>query len=288
MNFVRSTVWGLAIVCIALSPVAGYDFPSSISGECVYDEATDRTICTYVVASGTPALSHLIIPFSENCIDKYEVTSAFFRFEAPQAYDDPFCGEIFGIKSDREMDDGQVETFSIAYIGNWMHRVGIDVVYAALKAANNCEVYAVPGVADCDFIPECEFSVNFTVHDFYVRKPGDYAGPVACLTATSNLPINITFESFGDLYPVASFGTGFIPALYQTTPAEQVEPPPTFMTTAEFSLHNITIPDDEAEHSFCIWWKLMVGAEISGCEYSDDAVITIEIENLEEYIDVEP
>ncbi|UCG60794.1 MAG: hypothetical protein JSV52_10730 [Candidatus Zixiibacteriota bacterium] len=287
-SIIRGAGCGFILVSLLVSNVAGIDFPSNISGDCMYDEATDRTICTYVVASGTPALSHLIIPFSENCIDKFEVTSSFFRFENPQAYDDPFCGEIYGIKSDREMGDGQVETFTISYVGNWMHKVGMDVVYAALKAANNCEVYPVPGVADCDFVPQCEFSVNFTVSEFYTRKPGDYAGPIVCLTATSNLPINITFDSFGDLYPQASFGTGFIPALYQTAPVEQVQPPPAFLTPAEFNEQKVIIPDDEEEHSFCIWWKLSLGPEISGCEYSDDAAIVIEIENLEQYIELEP
>ena len=49
---------------------------------------------------------------------------------------DAIC-QIYGIKYDREMADGQVETFYITYFGNLMDKVVI--VDAALKSANACE-----------------------------------------------------------------------------------------------------------------------------------------------------
>jgi hypothetical protein len=256
-----------------------------ITGECYYDYETRQTICTYEVFSGTPALSHMIYPMVPVCDDQYTVTSEFFDFDTPQLYQDNFCGEIYGMKADQELEEGQTATFTITYDG--LFPTGMGTVYAALKGGPNCQVFPVEGVIDCTFQPNCEFSLDFNVYDFYIRKPGVFAGLLATMTATSNLPINITFESFGDLNPVQASGSIPIPAFYATAPAELPDPPAQFFAPVDFNQQVVIIPADEAEHRFSIWSKLMVGKEISACEYMDDAIIRVEIENLEDYIDPE-
>lgn len=275
----------LAIICFASPQIVGAEVPSSITGECYYDYETRQTICTYEVFSGTPALSHMIFPMIPVCVDKFTVTSDFFNFETVQTYYDNFCGEIYGMKADQELGEGLMADFTIIY--DDLFPLGMGTVYAALKGGPNCQIFPVDGVIDCTFQPNCEFSLDFNVYDFHIRKPGVFAGPLATMTATSNLPINITFESFGDLNPVQASGSTPIPAFYATAPAELPDPPAQFFAPVDFNQQVVIIPADEAEHRFSIWSKLMVGKEISSCEYMDGAIIRVEIENLEDYIDPE-
>ena len=276
----------LTIICFASPQIVGAEVPSWITGGCYCDYETRQTICTYEVFSGTPALSHMIYPMVPVCDDQYTVTSDFFDFDTPQLYQDNFCGEIYGMKADQELEEGQTASFTITYDG--LFPTGMGTVYAALKGGPNCQIFPVEGVIDCTFQPKCEFSLNFNVYDFHIRKPGVFAGLLATMTATSNLPINITFESFGDLNPVQSFGSDRIPAFYATAPAELPDPPAQFFAPVDFNQQVVIIPADEAEHRFSIWLKLMVGKEVSACDYADDAIIRVEIENLELYIDPNP
>lgn len=278
---------GCLIIYLA-SPCLVNAQESNISGGCYCDYETRQTICTYEVFSGRPALSHMIFPMIPVCVDKFTVTSDFFNFEAVQTYYDNFCGEIYGMKADQELGEGLMETFTITYDG--LFPLGMGTVYAALKGGPNCEIFPVEGVIDCTFQPECEFSLDFSIYDFMIRKPGTWSGLLATFAATSNLPINITFESFGNLNPVQASqeaGSIPIPAFYATAPAELPDPPAQFFAPVDFNQQLIVIPGDEVEHRFSIWSKLMVGKEISACEYMDDAIIRVVIENLEEYIDPE-
>ncbi|MCK4827464.1 hypothetical protein KA005_67670 [bacterium] len=274
----------MALVCL-VAPALADAQESNISGGCYCDYETRQTICTYEVFSGTPALSHMIYPMVPVCDDQYTVTSDFFDFDTLQLYQDNFCGEIYGMKADQELEEGQTASFTITYDG--LFPTGMGIVYAALKGGPNCQIFPIEGVIDCTFQPECEFSLDFTVYDFYIRKPGVLAGCLATMAATSNLPISITFESFGDLNPVQASGSIPIPAFYATTPAELPDPPAQFLAPVDFNQQVVIIPADEAEHRFSIWSKLMVGKEISACEYMDDAIIRVVIENLEDYIDPE-
>jgi len=275
-----------AVLCLAAFSQAGAQEKSLINGDCVYDPATNQTTCTYQVFSGIPALSHLIFPIPENCVGRFTVSSSFFQFGTAQIYNDPFCGSIYGIKADQEVPEGHSEMFTVTYDAAKSFDIGL--VYAALKGGPGCQWFSVPAVMDCSFQPDCHFSLDYTVHDFSVKKPGVYAGTVATMVAVSNLPINITFESFGDLNPVQSMGTGQIPAFYATAPAELTEPPEQFLTPADFNQQVVIIPGDEQEHRFSIWLKLMVSKQISACEYENNAVIRVEIENLEDYIEPIP
>ena len=281
----RTLAWVLAIICFAFPQIVGVEVPSSITGGCYCDYETGQTICTYEVFSGTPALSHMIFSMVPVCDDQYTVTSDFFSFEAVQTYYSQWCGEIYGMKAEQELGEGLMATFTITYDG--LFPLGMGTVYAVLKGGTVCDSFPVQGVIDCTFQPECEFSLNFTVYDFHIRKPGVFAGLLATMTATSNLPINITFESFGDLNPVQASGSTPIPAFYATAPAESPDPPAQFFAPVDFNQQVVIIPADEVEHRFSIWSKLMVGKEISACDYMDVAIIRVVIENLEDYIDPE-
>lgn len=284
---VRLHISILVLVCL-VAPALADAQESYITGSCYCDYETGQTICTYEVFSGTPALSHMIYPMVPVCDDQYTVTSDFFSFEAVQTYYSLWCGEIYGMKADQELGEGLMATFTITYDG--LFPLGMGTVYAVLKGGTVCDSFPVQGVIDCTFQPDCEFSLDFTIYDFMIRKPGVFSGCLATMTAVSNLPINITFESFGDLNPVQArqaSGSTPIPAFYATAPAELRDPPVQFFAPVDFNQQVVIIPADEVEHRFSIWSKLMVGKEISACEYMDDAIIRVVIENLEDYIDPE-
>ena len=270
------------VIVLTIPVVSLAQPPSTITGECDCDSLAGQTTCTYMVLSGRPALSHLIFPIPANCVNRFVVSSGFFSFESPRTYSDQFCGEIFGMKADQGMAEGQMETFVITYDG--VCNTGVDVVFTALKGGPNCELISVPAVIDCPFVPCVKWSLDGAEFDFRVKKPGTYAGRLATMTVESNSPVNVSFESFDNLVALAP-GTGTVAAWYATTPAEQTHPPPEFLAPASFNQQVMIIPGDEVEHRFSLWSKVVIEAGTSACDYSDDATIQLVLENHVTWID---
>ncbi len=286
----KSTTIQVAIIALLLAvlvvPSTGNaQVRSLISGECDCDSLTGQTLCEYTVLSGSPALSHIIMPIAENCAEIFSITSPFFTFGSPQLHKDNFCGEIFGIKADQELAEGQMTTITIIYDGCF--RLGVDVIYAALKGGPNCELFPVEGVVDCD-PPSCiKWSLDAEVVDFQIRKPGAYTSCLATMTLEANCQVNVGFESFGDLIPVRSTDQDPISAFYATTPPDQTDPPAEFLPPADFNQHTLVVPMDAGEYRFSIWGKIVIGNEVTACEYGDDATISLELENHITYVDPE-
>lgn len=278
-------ICGCLVICLA-SPLLVNAQDSYITGGCYCDYETRQTICTYEVFSGSPALSHMIFPMVPDCYDQFITTSDFFNFDTLQSYQDNFCGEIYGMKADQELEEGQWATFTITYDG--LFPTGMGVVYAALKGGPNCEVFPVEGVIDCTPPPCIKWSLDASVFDFRIRKPGTYAACLALMTVESNWQINIGFDSFGDLIPVLPYGSGQIPAFYATAPAEQASPPEQFLTPADFDQQVLVVPIGAGEYRFSLWGKIEIGDEVTACEYGDEAIISLELENHEAYVDPGP
>lgn len=267
-----------ACVCLVASLAVAQDIRTGITGECVYDEATDKTICTYVVAAFTPSLSHLIIPFAENCAEEYEVRSYFYRFEDPLAWDEPFCDEIYGIMCDRVMETQQVEEFCITYLGDQMHNLGM--VNAALKTTNGCQLHLVPGIIDCAPEPCIDISLNGTGASFFIKKPGHYASRAITMSVSTNVPVTIAFESFDHLVSETRPDVDPVPASYATASLGDVLPAE-FLPPAAFNEHTIFVPAENESGlcEFALWASVATTRETPSCEYSDVAVIKVILEN---------
>ena len=272
-------------VALVLPAMAWAQPPSTITGSCLCDTATRQTTCTYTVFSGQPALSHLIFPIPVNCIGRYTVSSPFFAFASPQLYDDRFCGEIFGIKADQELAEGQFTTFAVAYTG--VCSLGVDFVMAALKGGAKCELFPVPGVVDCPFVPCVKWAFDGTSADFRIKKPGTYAGRIATMRVFSNVESNISFESFGDLVSATDPSNGVIAAFYAASPASQVNPPAEFLSPADFNNTTLAVPADE-EYECSLWSKIVVGTVASACEYHDNATVRLVLVNHTVWLDDGP
>jgi hypothetical protein len=273
----RVLLWAAACACLVASLAVGQDIRTGITGECVYDEATDKTTCTYVVA-GTPSLSHIIIPFAENCAEEYEVRSYFYRFEDPLAWDEPFCAEIYGIMCDRLMQTHQVEMFYITYLGDQMHNV--DMVNAALKTDNECEMHLVPGIVDCAPEPCIDISLNGTGASFFVKKPGHYGARAITMSVTTNVPVTIAFQSFDHLISETRPEVDPILASYATAAVADVLPAE-FLPPGVFNEHTIYVPaeNESGQCDFALWTSVATTRETPGCEYHDEAVIQVILEN---------
>jgi len=268
----------LAVICFASPQIVRAEVPSLITGECVYDSSLAQTICNYTVFSGRPALSHLIFPIPANCVERFTVSSPFFTFQEPQTYNDQFCGEIFGIKADQELDEGQVETFTITYDG--AETLDIDVVYVALKGEANCELFPVPGVIDCPPVPSVRWSLQAREFEFQIKKPGAYAACLTTMTIESNMQVNVKFESFGDLIATECASAGSILMHYATAPVGEQRPPLDFLTPDEFNAHALVVPQDATAFEFSLWARIVVTNETSACEYRNNPVIQLILENF--------
>lgn len=286
--------WGIylgwvLIFCFTIPVVAtAQDVQSGIGGDCECDEESQTTTCTYTVISGRPALSHLLFPIPENCVGRFTVTSPFYTFSAPQTFNDQFCGEVFGIKADQELPEGQMTTFTITYedvCDDGTIGMVFATVFAALKGGPNCELIPVQGVVDCPLVPCVDWSLDASEFDFYIRKPGIFASRLATMTVEANTQVNITFESFGDLVPVQASESDPIAAFYATAPAEQPNPPALFLVPADFNQQVLIIPGDDEPHQFSLWSKIVNEIATTACEYHDAATITLTLENHEPWID---
>ena len=273
----RTLAWVLAIFSFACPQIVGAEMPSLITGECVYDSSLAQTTCNYTVFSGRPALSYFIFPICANCADQFTVSSPFFTFQEPQAYNDQFCGEVFGIKADQELAEEQVATFSIVY--NGLCSTGVSIVYAALKGEADCELFPVPGVIDCPPVPSVRWSLQAREFGFQIKKPGAYAACLTTMTIESNMQVNVKFESFGDLIATECASAGSIPMHYATAPVGQQRPPADFLTPDEFNARAVVVPQDAAAFEFSLWARIVVTNETSACEYRNNPVIQLVLEN---------
>ena len=278
-------ICGCLVICFA-SPLLVNAQESYITGGCYCDYETRQTICTYEVFSGRPALSHMIFSMVPDCYDQFITTSDFFNFEPLQTYYSQWCGDIYGMKAEQELDEGQWASFTITYDG--LFPLGMGTVYAVLKGGTVCDSFPVQGVIDCTPPPCIKWSLDAAIIDFEIRKPGTYAACLAIMTVESNWQINIGFDSFGDLIPVQPFGSSQIPAFYATAPAEQASPPEQFLTPVDFDQQVLVVPIGAGEYRFSLWGKIVIGDDITACEYGDDAIISLKLENHEDYIDPNP
>ena len=108
---IQVAIIALLLAVIVVPSTGSAQLKSLISGECDCDSLTGQLVCEYTVYSGIPALSHIIFPLAENCVEVFSVTSPFFTFGSPQLHKDNFCGEIFGIKADQELNPDNPNDF---------------------------------------------------------------------------------------------------------------------------------------------------------------------------------
>jgi hypothetical protein len=132
-----------------------------------------------------------------------------------------------------------------------------------------------------------DFSLQWDRYDWFIRKPGCYAGNCIEACVASNSDILIDYEGFEDLQPSIA-GNNPIPVWYSIeTGGGFAEANAGWVTAAALNTLDNTLPDTQELHEgICwkLWNKICVIECNSACEYSDYATITLTLENQKDWI----
>jgi hypothetical protein len=271
-------------VSTSLVPISVFSQNSStIIGSCNQDEEANKTTCVYKVLSGKPALSFFIFPVPENCQDNIAIKSERLTFESPALHSDHICGEIYGIKSEQEMVEGQIEEFMVVYDG--IYEIETAMIYTSPRGSSSCTLFPVPAVTKCPFVPSVDWSIDATVNEFLFRKPVTTSAKLATMKISSNIPVSISFNSFDDLKALENENPETISTGYAITPIEQTVPPSKFFNARDFNNQGLTLEGNRQEHGFSIWSKLNVETKTRADDYHNTATVTLTVENTDVYND---
>jgi len=149
----------------------------------------------------------------------------------------------------------------------------------------NCNkiAWVIPVTVHASVAQWVDWSISGTRYDWRVRKPGTYAANSLTAWIKSNGAIEIDFAGFGNL---AGPG-GEIETWYAY--GEAVNPGGLSWVPGP-ALTSCTIPDSGDIHaglSWKLWNKINVVPCNSACEYNDDAIITLVVQNQKCWIDPE-
>ncbi len=139
-----------------------------------------------------------------------------------------------------------------------------------------------------------DFELDWNRFDWFIRKPGIYAGNCIEACVASNGDIYIDYDGFADLQPDdPNVGVGTpIPVWYglEIGTVTPLDNDALWVAAADLNEDDDLLEDSEALH-YSICWKLWNKIEViecnSACEYSDDATITLTLNNQKDWIDVD-
>jgi hypothetical protein len=286
MTVTRTLAALAAVVLVAMTGPVQAQQPEGvcIDGDCVYDEQSGAVICTYSVTLYAMVPSRVYFPVPETCLDSVEIDSPCLEWEGPAEYCSDACGDFFGYRSELLTVIGQEIFFTIVYHGATEEYLGVLTVGSGV--GGDCVSFDLPGVIGCYEEPYCDWSFDATEAQFYLRKPGNYAGRWCDVTLESNVDMSLHFSGFEDLMPDGSQG-GAIPVWHGIGEYDTPTPPPGWFTAAQFNEQVVSV-DGEAEITqFSIWTRVEMTNETTVGDYSDEATITVVMENNRTWIDIE-
>ena len=132
-----------------------------------------------------------------------------------------------------------------------------------------------------------DFRLDWNRYDWFIRKPGCYAGDCIEACIASNSDVGIDYEGFADLQPAIA-GNNPIPVWYSLeTGGGFQQANAGWVTAADLNLEDDLLEDTEELHyGLCwkLWNKICVIECNSACEYSDYATITLTLVNQKDWI----
>ncbi len=254
-----------------------------IGGDCAYDQQLGAVVCTYSAASYVMAPVRVYFPVPESCIDSVEITSPCLEFEGPAEYCSDACGDFFGYRSGVLPEPAQEFFFTVIYHGATENYLGILTIAAG--GGGYCVSHDLPGVIGCYEEPYCEWSFDATEAGFYLRKPGEYAGRWCNVTLESNIDMSIHFSGFENLMPSGIQGVA-IPVWHNIGAWDSPAPPPGWFTAEEFNEQVVNVDAQAEITQFSIWSRVRMTNQTTVGEYSDEATITVVLENNRAWIDI--
>lgn len=161
------------------------------------------------------------------------------------------------------------------------------------EITGNCnkKYWEVPVYVHASVAQWIDFSLDWNQFDWYIRKPGIYAGNSIEACVASNSDIYIDYEGFDNLMPDdPTVGTGNPISVWYGLEIGLETPLTTgeWVAAPDLNGDDDTIEDCEKLH-YSLCWKLWNKIEViecnSACEYSDDATITLTLLNQKTWID---
>lgn len=139
-----------------------------------------------------------------------------------------------------------------------------------------------------------DWHITWNEWHWYIRKPGKYGGNCIQACIASNGDIKIAFAGFANLMSPDAVNPE-IPVMYAhdmvvgAPPLNPLlNPLAVWSTPAELNEFGILLPDSENLHNE-LCWKLYNQIEVvdcnTACEYTNEATITLTLENQKDWID---
>lgn len=157
------------------------------------------------------------------------------------------------------------------------------------RSAFNNQQTGGPILAPASDSPWVSFHLSATQGKWNIRRPGEYAAQPIVGYIISNVDILISFSGFEDLTSSNS-PTQNIETHYGISIGNQGVEEVDWARASDFNARALLIKQDPTAPTpvaWGLWNKICVRAVNSAIEYSDDAVITFEMQNISPWIDPE-
>ncbi len=278
----------LAILLVAMSAgVVGAQPVTTITGQCKYDSTLGVTRCDYTVFVGAAPVQQVFVPIPETCASCVTASSPFFESGEPTFLKDPVCGNGFGIYLTATTPVTKMAKATLAFEG----LCSLGVVMSKIRTGvtvSECHTVALPGVVRCAAPPYIEWTVDATDLEIDVRKAGVYASQLIAMGVTSNTNCTVSFGNFGPLIPDIGSASIPLPVRYQISDRCEPIPPEPFLMPDQFNALRLLVAGNEIPVVFCLWGRFDITVEHTPSEYDREAVIILQMENHEVFIESSP
>ena len=134
-----------------------------------------------------------------------------------------------------------------------------------------------------------DFDLSWNQFDWFIRKPGTYAGNCIEACIASNSDVVVDYQEFNNLMPAIE-GNNPIAVYYgfETAQINPLNPEYPWVPAPDLNDDDDRLVDTEELHYGICWklWNKIVVIECnSACEYRDDAKIVLTLVNQKEWID---
>ena len=135
--------------------------------------------------------------------------------------------------------------------------------------------------------PWARFNLSGTQWEWDIRRAGDYAAQSIVGFITANVDILINFSGFEDLNS-SNPHTGIVETYYAASLGYQSVEDVDWASAPDFNQRTLLItqdPNSPIPVAWSLWNRVCVKTLNSATEYSDDAVVTFEMQNTRPWVD---
>jgi hypothetical protein len=194
-------------------------------------------------------------------------------------------GQIVPIKGVSLADSGKAQATAVQ---GSLRPVGIDPapIHRDENSSENQQAQS-PLLSTTAAAPWAIFDLSGTQWEWNVRRPGDYAAQSVVGSITANVDILINFSGFEDLNS-SNPHTGIVETYYAASLGNQRVEDVDWASASDFNGRTLLItqdPDSPIPVAWGLWNRVCIKTLNSATEYSDEAVITFQMQNTNPWVD---